>query len=210
VTAGSVWLRRVAFGLLVFVLTAAGLTARVVAEGEDELGKSDRAFDQGDLRDAILHARRAAILYAPGAPHVGAAYERLAAVAVGAESSGQSDVARQAWDAMRGAAIETRHFLTPRAAELDRANSNLARLSAAQGSAGDRERMAQKLARDDSPRAPWILVLGLGFVLFSAGLLVAVRWGISEKGRISGRGLLISAAVSLAGVACWTLAVYRA
>jgi hypothetical protein len=158
----------------------------------------------------VLYARRAAVLYAPGAPHVGAAYERLSAVALGAEATNQVDVARQAWGAMRGAALETRHFSTPREADLARANASLARLSSTDAASEDRARMTRALARDDAPRAPWIAVLGLGFVLFAAGLWFSSTRGISADGRISPRGLVVPVLVLLVGVACWTLSVYRA
>ena len=205
----SAWLRRVALGMLLGVLTLGALTARVVARGEAELSKSDGAFNRGDLRATILHARRSAVLYAPGAPHVPAAYARLSAVALGAEASGDADLARLAWGAMRGAALETRHLWTPRAAELVRANTNLARLSSVAGR-GDHGRARELLARDDAPRAPWVLLLGVGFGLFAAGLGLFAARGLSPSGKISGRGLWVSLALAMVGVACWTLAVYRA
>lgn len=206
-------LRRVAFGLLLCVLLFAALTARIVAEGEAALAKSDAAFDQGNLRDSILYARRAAVLYAPGAPHVSAAYTRLRAIALGAEATNDLEIARQAWGATRGAALETKHFITPRELDLDRANASLARLAASgDGKAGDaaREKMAASLARDDSPQATWVLVLGAGFVLFAAGLVSLVSAGVSADGEVSRRGVAVSLAVSVAGVVLWTLAVYRA
>src|SRR5262249_15027502 len=125
----AAWLRRIALGMLFAVLLFAALTARIISDGEAALAKSDAAFDKGDLRDAILYARRAAVLYAPGAPHVSAAYARLKAVALGAEQTGQFEIARQAWGATRGAALETRHFVTPRELDLQRANASLARLA---------------------------------------------------------------------------------
>jgi hypothetical protein len=204
------WLRRAALGMLLAVLLVAGLTAKVVVEGEAALAKSDAAFDRGDLRESILYARRAAVLYAPGAPHVGAAYARLGAIAVGAEATSQAEVARQAWGAVRGAALETRHLWTPRAADLERANASLARLSVGEGGAPARERMARILARDDAPRAGWVLVLACGFVLFAVGLALAARGGVAPDGRLSPRKLAVSVAIALVGVACWTLAVYRA
>src|SRR5260221_3342413 len=205
------WLRRIALGMLLGVLLLAALTLRVVAEGEAELKRSDAAFDKGDLRDAILYARRAAVLYAPGAPHVPAAYARLAAIAMGAEASAQVDIARQAWGATRAAALETRHLWTPRAADLERANASLARLAASPEPSGrGRERMMQALSRDHAPQAPWILVLGAGFALFPAGLGSLVLRGISPSGRVSRQWVAISALVALAGAACWTIAVYRA
>src|SRR5262249_35209239 len=83
VTPASAWLRRLAFTFLVGVLLFGGLTARVLVEGEREIEKSDAAWNRGDLRDAALYARRSATLYAPGAPHVRAAYARLSAIAIG-------------------------------------------------------------------------------------------------------------------------------
>ena len=211
-TEGTSWLRRVALGMLLCVLLFAALTVRVVADGEAALARSDAAFDKGDLRDAILYARRSAALYAPGAPHVSAAYARLRAIALGAEATKDFEIARQAWGATRGAALETKHFVTPRELDLARANESLARLAAV----GDgnrepaREKMAAVLARDDAPQAPWVIVLGTGFVLFAAGLLSLVTAGVSAEGGVSRRGVAISAALAALGVVLWTLAVYQA
>lgn len=210
-SARAAWLRRIAFGMLLGVLLFAALTARIVADGEAALSKSDAAFDKGDLRDAILFARRAAVLYAPGAPHVSAAYARLRAVALGAESTGQLEIARQAWGATRGAALETRHFVTPRELDLERANASLARLAGVNDPTGAaREKMTKVLARDDAPEAPWVLLLGAGFALFAAGLVSFVSSGVAPSGEVSQRAIWISALVTAAGVACWALAVLRA
>jgi hypothetical protein len=207
----GVWLRRVAFALLLAVVALAVLTARMMREGESALARSDAAFDRGDLRESVLHARRAATLYAPGAPHVNAAYARLTAVAVGAEAAGDPDVARLAWGAMRGAALETRHVTTPHQAELDRANAALARLQTVKGAPPDaRTATLAALQKDDTPRAPWVAVLGAGFALFFAGIVVFVARGITRAGRTSKSALWVSAALSAAGVVLWVLAVYRA
>ena len=210
-TAAGTWLRRAATALLVLVLLAALLSARVVLEGEEELARSDAAFDRGDLREAILYARRAATLYAPGAPHVDAAYARLTAVALGAEASGDPAMARQAWGAVRAAALESRHVFTPKEAELARANSSLARLERTRGGdVPDAGRVARLLARDDAPRAPFIGLLGAGFGLFACGLGLVARRGVSAEGGVSRRAVLLGVVVALVGVACWTWAVYRA
>ena len=210
-SARASWLRRIALGMLLAVLVFAALTARIVSDGEAALQKSDAAFDKGDLRDAILYARRAAVLYAPGAPHVSAAYARLRAVALGAEATGQLEIARQAWGATRGAALETRHFGTPRELDLERANASLARLAGVSDATGAaREKMAKALARDDAPQAPWVLLLGAGFVLFAAGIVSFVTSGVAVSGELSRRGIWVSAALAFAGFACWTLAVLRA
>jgi hypothetical protein len=204
----GVWLRRLALGMLLGVMLLAVLTGRMVVEGEAELKTSDAAFDRGDLAEATLHARRAATLYAPGVPHVGAAFARLRAIALGAEALGDLGMARRAWGAVRGAALETRHVVVPHAAELSLANENLARLSAA--SPSDRQAAMKDLVRDDAPRAPWVGVLGLGFALFASGLFIAARQGISATGEMSRKALLFAGLLALFGVAFWTLAVYRA
>jgi hypothetical protein len=207
------WLRRVALGMLLSVLLFAALTARVVADGEAALAKSDTAFDQGDLRDAILYARRAAVLYVPGAPHVSASYARLRAIALGAEATKDFEIARQAWGATRAAALETTHFVTPRELDLERANASLARLAGAgnaNASASAREKMAAALARDDAPQATWVLVLGAGFALFATGLVSLVTAGVSREGVVSRRGITLSMVLAVAGILLWTLAVYRA
>lgn len=125
------WLRGVALGLMLAVLALAAVTARAVGDGEAELKKSDVAFNHGRLNAALEHARRAAVDYAPGAPHVARAYARMIAIAVGAEAEGKPELALVAWRAVRGAALETRHLWIPHRRELERANLSLARLEAA-------------------------------------------------------------------------------
>src|SRR5436190_5810317 len=199
-TGSNVWLRRVALGMLLAVLMFAALTARMIVEGEAQLRTSDAAFDRGDLPEATLYARRAATLYAPGAPHVAAAFARLRAIALGAEAIGDVNMARRAWSAARGAALETRHVFLPHAAELALANSNLARLNG-QSAGGDRQMAAKVLGRDETPRAPWVLVLGLGFGLFAAGLVVAAKSSMGSAAGPSRRALAIAGILVLFGVA---------
>jgi len=122
------WLGRLTLSVFFLIAIGAVFSARVIMEGDAELVASDAAFDRGELGPALDHARRSATLYAPGAPHVQPAYERLNAIAVGAEAAGQPKVAFLAWQAMRSAALESRHVWLPRAQELERANQNLARL----------------------------------------------------------------------------------
>jgi hypothetical protein len=211
----GIWLRRLAVVLLTLVLAAAVLTARVVVDGEQEMRLSDEAFHAGDVRTATLHARRAAVLYAPGAPHVRPAYDRLVAVALGAEAAGETDVARTAWRAVRGAALETRHLWIPHQVELNRANRNLARLqtvSAKTGSDGqpEFEQALAKLGRDDAPRALWVMLLALGFACAIVGLALLGWRGVTPAGKITLANAKLGLVLALLGAACWTLAVFRA
>ncbi|MEB2311309.1 MAG: hypothetical protein OZ921_13185 [Sorangiineae bacterium] len=216
------WLRGVALGLMLAVIAFAALTARAVRDGRRELEASDAAFDQGHLREAMDHARRAAVLYAPGAPHVDAAYARLIAIATGAEATGRPRIAEMAWRAVRGAALETRTLVILRRAELERANANLARLAArAQAAAAggpedsdrlgaDERRALAELGRDTAPRGEWVLVLGLGFVLSALGLGLLGMRAVGPGGELIAERSRAGLVVTLVGVACWLLAVWQA
>jgi hypothetical protein len=210
------WLRRIAWLSFMVVLIGAVFSARVIMEGEAELAASDAAFDRGELGPALDHARRSATLYAPGAPHVERAYARLNAIALGAEAAGRPTIAFLAWQAVRSAALESRHVLIAREAELERANQNLARLEALTRDKNDAERSKNQqqalahLSADDAPAPGWIAVLGAGFSLALLGLALFAFQGVDRAGKVSfGRarwGLLLFAI----GAACWTLAAYKA
>jgi hypothetical protein len=130
----SAWLlRSVAAAAGFFLLLFALVAYRVSERGALELAESDRAFDAGRLDLAVEHARRAAVAYVPGAPHVRLAFERLRAVARGAERTRDLDLARRAWRAARAAAIESRHLWQPHAVELAALELELARLSPGTG-----------------------------------------------------------------------------
>jgi len=211
----SVWERLSLLAFLI-VLMFAVFSARVILEGESELSASDAAFDRGELGSALDHARRGATLYAPGAPHVDRAYERMNALAIGAEAAGQPKIAFLAWQAMRSAALESRHVFLPRQAELERANQNLARLEAvARDRAGtDREKSEQqtltRLNADDAPDPAWIAVLGAGFLLALAGLSLFAFRGLNRAGKVSFQRARLGLLLFAIGAACWTLAAYKA
>ncbi|MBN2197116.1 MAG: hypothetical protein JW751_30200 [Polyangiaceae bacterium] len=218
------WLRRLALGLVLAVLGSAVVTIRVIADGERALAASERAFDAGDVEAATLHARTAAIQYVPGAPHVRAAYERMIAIATGAEAAGDRASALAAWRAVRSAGLETRHLWLPHPEETARANENLARLQAltveaapagsdslpAERMARLRSEAAARLERDALPRTPWLIVLGLGFVFALSGLGGFVARGLTPDGTLEwtfARWALLLFAI---GAACWTMAAVGA
>lgn len=197
--------------LLLAVLGVGLLTWRAVSDGEQAMAASDAAFNQGDLRTALVHARRGATAYAPGAPHVARAYARLQAVAIGAEARGDLEIAQEAWRAVRSAALETRSVTQPHAEELERANRALARL-ATRGKEDPEERkvVLAELEASQGPRARWILVLGLGFLLSTVGLAwIGVR-GVDVRGAVVRRQLAVGGGLALAGAVCWTIAVWLA
>jgi hypothetical protein len=200
------WVRRLSYGLLVLVVALVAMTLRAVREGESAL----------DLPGATLEARRAALSYAPGAPHTRLALARLRAIAVGSEGAGDQETARLAWGAIRAAALGARHLTTPYAAELEEANQALARSMVPPGmadpAARSRAEAAARKALATAPGpSPWAaLPLLIGAALAAVGLLLVATRGITRDGRILTRGLLVGVAVLLLGAACWTFAAYRA
>lgn len=208
--------RRASLALTLVVLALGAMTFRVVRDGEAALAESDAAFHRGDLANAVIHARRAAIAYAPGAPHTRAALARLRAVAVGSEGVGDAGSARLAWGAIRAAAVETRSLTEPYAAERAEADQALARLSAlpqasdpeAHARAVERAQHALATFPGPSPLSSVLLVVGFGTAALGLAL-VALR-GLTREGRVLRRGFALGVAVCVLGVACWTFAAYRA
>lgn len=94
-------------GLISFVLLVITSGIVLTFRGRDEMSKSDAAFHDGRLRDSLVHSRQAALAYVPGSEHVKAAYARLQAIAKGAESSGDRDLAKMAWDTLRLVHVQT-------------------------------------------------------------------------------------------------------
>jgi len=210
-------LRNLAAGLMLAVLAVAVLTARAVSEGERRMRQSDEAFDRADLPGALLAARSAAVMYAPGAPHVRRAFERMVAVAVGAEAAGQRRTAESAWRAVRAAALETRHLWVVHRSELARADENLARLAQlAEADKPDADpklalaRAKAELARDDAPSTQFVVALVVGFALALGGLGTVGFSGVTPAGGIVLGRAKLGVVLALAGAAMWTFAVWRA
>ncbi len=204
-------LRSLALVLLFVVLGLALLTWRAVDEGEAAMQQSDLAFNTGDLRGSLVYARRAATSYAPGAPHVAKAYARLQAIAIGAEANGDVETAAEAWRGVRSAVLDTRSLINTRSEELERANRALARLATrAEADPELRKAALQELEQDQSPRARWILLMGLGLLLAAAGLVTIALRGVSPAGEIARRPTWIGALLALCGAVCWTMAVWLA
>lgn len=197
------------------------VTVRVIVAGEQEIAESTEALRGGDAHAAAVHARRAAGWYAPGAPHVRVAYERLIALATAAEGLGKVELALVAWRGVRTAALETRWLVTPHEADLARANEAIARLSAAQprppgtrtepAAVVEREHLLA-LTRDEAPRTPWVVALVLGFAAWVGGAVWATRRAAAARadGSLAWRAAMPGVLLGAAGVAAWLLAIWRA
>jgi hypothetical protein len=200
-------------------LVVGAATARVVSSGEREVALSTAALEAGDAHAAAEHARRAAGWYAPGAPHVRVAYERLLALGTAAEGLGDRDMALYAFRGVRTAAIETRWLVAPHEDDRDKADRAIARLSARAPRAPglrteppatlEREQL-EALARDEAPRTGWVVALVAGALTWAAGAIAVARRAVGATGIFDVRRALPGLAAAGAGVALWLLAIWRA
>lgn len=181
--------------LVVFAL----LAQRTIERGERELQASDRAFDAGQLELSVLHARRAATAYVPGARHVGAGYERLRAVARGAERAGDVELSRRAWRAVRAAAFESRHVWQPHVEALREADAELARWSEA--------RVAAPAELGAGLSAPLLGGLWVGALCALFGWAAAARGNDGLTLNEAPRRRL-AALLCVTGVAAWGVALF--
>ena len=206
-------------GVVIAGVLVAAATLRVVTSGEREIAASTDGLRAGDPHAATEHARRAAGWYAPGAPHVRVAYDRLIALATTAEGLGDREASLFAWRSVRTAAIETRWIVTPHEGDLDRANRAIARLEAAaprppgtrnEPPASVEREQLEALSRDEAPRTPWVLALVLAAAAWISGAVLVVRRGITAGGQVSWGRATPGFAITIAGVALWLLAIWRA
>lgn len=210
---------RVLLGIALVAVVTAAATARVMIAGEREIAKSTAALRAGDPHAAALHARRAAGWYAPGAPHVRVAYERLTALATAAEGLGNREIALFAWNGIRTAAIETKWIVMPHAEDLDRANRAIARISAATplplGADAEpapvlERKYLETLARDEAPRTGWIAALVVAFAAWIGGAIYLARRALTPSGRVLWSKALPGIVAIAVGAAVWLLAYWRA
>jgi hypothetical protein len=216
--------RRLRLALLVAaaVIAIVGtLAVRTVWLGRDALADGDAAAQvetargKGDVAAAIASWRAAARHYLPLAPHVDAAYDRLAATARAAEAAADPVTALAAWRAIRSASRATRSLWTPAAelaAEADRRIAALAAVDPVSSGAGDSVPArtawhAHQLAVDPGPSVALALVAALGLVMWIGGLLWLARRGPEGADRLNRRHLVTALALVGIGAATWTIAL---
>ncbi len=199
-----------ALGVVALVALVLGVaTWRASREGEAHLARADAAIRANDLRLAASEAAMAARFYVPLAPHVGGAYARLVHVARTAEVDGKEDVALFAWNLLRASARETAWLVQPHAAELDLADSNVARLLARaapddKARAALTKRLDERLREDRAARRPFVLALLLGLAMTCVGALMAFARGAGRAGFDAGRAKL-PLAIAGVGLALYVL-----
>jgi hypothetical protein len=197
----------------------AAASARVVFSGEKEIALSTAALEQGDPHGAAEHARRAAGWYAPGAPHVRVAYERLLALGTAAEGLGDRDTALYAFRGVRTASIETRWLFTVHEEDRDKADRAIARIESeaprAPAMRTEPPRAIERaeletLARDEAPRTAWVVALVAGALGWGAGAALVARRAVGATGLFSLRRAMPGLVLTGSGVALWLLALWRA
>jgi hypothetical protein len=210
--------RRIAWVAAGTLFVLGVLLSRAFWDGGRALRAGDAAIERRDAEEAIRLWRRAARWYVPGAPHVGAAYERLEALATAAAEGGDPAVALEAWRAVRSSILATRSFYTPREDLLARANQEIAGLMArepgpAAAGATPEARRAWHLAlleRDQSPSVAWTVIALAGFAAWVGGGFFFAWRGFTADDRLDRRIAARAGLVIALGLVVWMIGLYRA
>ena len=197
-----------AVGLLfgMAVLSLAAVASHTMGMGEAEMRRSDRAFHDGDIATAGRHARRAASSAVPGAPHDVEAYERLQAIARGAETGGDFTYAAVAWRSVWAAAIESDSWAASTDTMSKEAELNLQRLARHAGAASP----DASASTSGVPGSTLRWLLPIGFLLTLGGLLLGASRGLGADGRLRVKAAAGSLCLLLSGMALGTLAAWTA
>lgn len=215
----SVLIRHARRGILLLALVVAGLGVAslwTMRLGRQALDGAESAFDRGDLPLAIRLARRAASLTVPGAEHVGRARSRLEVIARGAESQGETELARLAWEALGAATAESGARSRARTA-LERANQDQARLRVMLREGSPARSMSERSPADslvevgpNQNARRGTETLALGFLLCVLGLGWMGLLGVTPEGFWRAGQLALGGVFLAAGLAFWTFAVLTA
>jgi hypothetical protein len=170
--------------LVVIVVVLAAAATRAVWAGGRALDAGDAALARGDQSEAIASWRRAARWYVPLVGASDDAFDRLARLATEAEAKGDYATAREAWQAVHGAALAIRGATAPFDDRRRTADAHLAKLLAASPNPGAGatvdERVswhARVLAGSARPTRGWLVLAlgGLAGMVAGGALLVARR-----------------------------------
>jgi hypothetical protein len=208
--------RTVIIAAIVVGVGLGAVVTRVFWDGHAALAAGDAAMARGDGAAALVAWRRAARWYAPLAPHVASAYERMEALARAADANGDTAQALEAWRAIRSSALATRSFYTPYADKLEAANQRIAELMARADTTSKKtqpERHAyhlELLERDESPSVPWTLVALAGFAAWVGGGFWLARRGVTAEDKLERRTAARAAMLIAVGLLVWLLGLYQA
>jgi hypothetical protein len=206
------------WAVLCLVVGLGVVVMRVFWDGHAALVAGDEALARGDIEGAVVAWRRAARWYAPAAPHVATAYERLETLAREADAHQDRAGALLAWRAIRSSALATRSFYQPYADKLDAANERIAVLMAAEEKAADprqdeearRKVQLALLVRDDAPNLGFTVLALVGFAAWVGGGFWFARRGVSADDQLDRRTAIRSGLLVVAGLGLWMLGLYNA
>jgi hypothetical protein len=173
-------LRRLAAFLVLLVALLGVAEGHEWSAGADAVEESDVALARGEVKEAIVQARRAAEAAVPFSPYPREGYERLESIARGAELHGDLELAAFAWRAVRSASAATRPAVAARGrgAEANEGILRVARssLSSSFATRGADEIVLQdELASDETPSLWGSFGLTLGAIALAAGLAALAR-----------------------------------
>ncbi|MCA9577060.1 MAG: hypothetical protein R3B40_11770 [Polyangiales bacterium] len=189
----ALW-RALAAALVLLALVA----ARVHLECARELAAADEAAAASDLRETLVHLRRAARWNAPFDPGSTDALERLRMIGERAEGEGDTATALYAFRAIRAGTVASESLFSPHAAEGAAAEQRIAALMARvdppQLHAEDTEaergaRYLAALREHGRPNRLTLAAVWLGFALFLLGLAGVAVKGFDSEDRPN-RGVL--------------------
>ena len=212
------WIARVLVSLALVGAAGTWWTWHVIDQGQQQLRASRALAAAGKIRPAIMSARRAASWYAPGAPHVRLAYQRLIDLARLAESHGDRSTALFAWRSLRSAAMTSRSWTVPHSAEVHAADLAIARLASEtpppigaplQEPARLKQSILLAYEQPLPTRRPWVVAMLVSAAVSCVGLLLMARKGLAGN-RLQRRAMVRSLAVFAAGLAGWLLACWMA
>lgn len=211
--------RRVALFVAFCILVVVG---RVIGSGTAELraGRSYEAADQH--HEAAIAYGNAIRMYLPASPMGGEASKRLLVLAERAASSQQPDEERFCLEELRSGWLAVRSLWQPGASWITKAEERLVPLMAGDGRGAwpdpaldraGREAVAREvLAFRDDPHLGWVVLMGLGYVLWLGGAGLAIWRGIpgDDAAPVRWKTVLSFAALSACGYVLWLLALARA
>lgn len=205
----------VAFCVLVVV-------ARVIGSGSVALNQA-RAHEAADEHHAAAIAYGSAIrMYLPLSPIGHRASERLIVLAERAGGAGETDEQRFCLEELRSGWLAVRSTWQPGQRWIDDAEARLVPLMAADrrsswpdpdaSDAARQDEVRAVLAAREDPAVGWVLVMGLGYLLWLGGAGLAIARGVPATGDapVRWKTLFSFAAVSAVGYVLWLLALARA
>ena len=209
-------LRRVPSWAWAALIALTVIAARSTVEQWQSYERAVAFENQGQLAAAVSEYRWTLRWYTPWGPVHDDAAQALLEIANQAEKD-KPRLAMDALDALRSGLIASRSFYQPRADLVAHVNKTipaiLVRVAEREGDKRDKDTLLKRFEADYARPvgiAPWAsLAVSLGLVLWLFGLVMAIRDGVGEDGHWRRRGWRWIG-VSVAGFACWALAMWWA